>query len=199
MGRGTIIEEYLERIADMVDVTKSPSEYLKKPYSRVVIPDEESGTYTAQILEFPGCITEGKTPQEAYERLEDVALSWIEAALDMGQDIPLPWSNYDYGGKVALRLPKGLHKQVSLAAERDGTSLNQFIVMAISEKVGASRFYNYLVEEFDRRLTQTAANIASAVLSNYPIHANVSSSYSEQQIITIFPEKLGKLALARVN
>lgn len=171
----------------MADVTKSPEEYLKKPYSRVVIPDEESGTYTAQILEFPGCITEGETPQEAYERLEDVALSWIGAALDMGQDIPLPWSIYEYGGKVALRLPKSLHKQVSLAAERDGTSLNQFIVMAISEKVGASKFYTYLVEEFDRRLAQTAANVASFVLSNYLIKATVPSSYDANQVIPYPP------------
>ena len=52
----------------MADITKSPGEYLKKPYSRVVVPDEQSGTYTAQILEFPGCITQGKTPQEAYEK-----------------------------------------------------------------------------------------------------------------------------------
>ena len=167
----------------MVDIAKSPNEYLKKPYSRIVIPDEESGTYTAQILEFPGCVTEGKTPQEAYERLEDVALSWIEAALDMGQDIPSPWSTYDYGGKVALRLPKGLHKQVALAAERDGTSLNQFIVMAISEKVGASKFYNYLVEEFDRRLAQTAANVASIILSNYPVQAAVPSFYDANKIV----------------
>ncbi|MBA7578000.1 hypothetical protein ES708_19856 [subsurface metagenome] len=95
----------------MDDVKKSSKEYLKNPYSRVVIPDEESGTYTAQILEFPGCITQGETPQEAYERLEEVALSWIEAALSMGQDIPLPWSIYEYGGKVALRLPAILHCQ----------------------------------------------------------------------------------------
>jgi len=170
-------------VANMADVTKSPHEYLQKPYSRVVIPDEESGTYTAQILEFPGCITEGDTPQEAYERLEDVALSWIEAALDMGQDIPSPWSNHEYGGKVALRLPKGLHKQVALAAERDGTSVNQFIVMAISEKVGASKFYNYLIEEFDRRLAQTAANVSSIVLANYIIQARVPSSFDATQFI----------------
>lgn len=167
----------------MVDVAKSPNGYLKKPYLRVVIPDEESGTYTAQILEFPGCITEGKTPQEAYARLEDVALSWIEAALDMGQDIPLPWSNYDYGGKVALRLPKGLHKQVALAAERDGTSLNQYIVMAISEKVGVSDFYHHLVEEFNRRLAQTTANVASIILSDYSVQANVPSLYDANKVI----------------
>jgi len=184
----------------MVDIAKSPNGYLKKPYLRVVIPDEESGTYTAQILEFPGCITEGKTPQEAYERLEDVALSWIEAALDMGQDIPLPWSNYDYGGKVALRLPKGLHKQVALAAERDGTSLNQFIVMAISEKIGVSKFYNYLIEEFDRRLAQTAANVASIILSNYPVQANVPSLYDADKIIQ-YPliSNSAELNLARVH
>ena len=169
----------------MDNVKRSLKEYLNKPYSRVVIPDEESGTYTAQILEFPGCITEGETPQEAYERLEEVALSWIETALGMGQDIPLPWSIHEYGGKIALRLPKSLHKQVSLAAEREGTSLNQFIVMAISEKVGASKFYNYLVEELDRRLTQTAANIASVILGNYPIQANGYSLYDENQFIPI--------------
>jgi antitoxin HicB len=168
----------------MAKITKSPEEYLKKPYSRVVIPDEESNTYTAQILEFPGCITEGKTPQEAYERLEEVALSWIEAALDMGQDIPLPWSTHEYGGRVALRLPKSLHKQVSLAAERDGTSLNQFIIMAISEKVGASKFYNYLVKEFDQRLTQTAANFAGIILSDL-IQANAPNLYNEHKIIAM--------------
>lgn len=183
----------------MADIIKSPEEYLKKPYSRVVIPDEESNTYTAQILEFPGCITEGKTPQEAYERLEKVASSWIEAALGMGQNIPLPWSTYEYGGRIALRLPKSLHKQVSLAAERDGTSLNQFIVMAISEKVGASRFYDYLVKELDRRLTQTAANVASVILGNYPLKAKALSSYNENQIITIPSEKLRESTSARVN
>jgi len=170
-------------VVDMTDATKSPNEFLKKPYSRVVIPDEESGTYTAQILEFPGCITEGDTPQEAYERLEEVALSWIEAAIDMGQDIPSPLSTYEYGGKIALRLPKGLHKQVALAAERDGTSVNQFIVMAISEKVGASRFYYYLVEEFERRLAQTAANVASIILSNYPVQAPVPSFNDANEIV----------------
>jgi antitoxin HicB len=115
----------------------STNEYLKKPYSRIVIPDEETGTYTAQILEFPGCIAEGKSPQEAYENLENVALSWIVTALDMGQDIPLPWSNFEYGGKIALRLPKSLHKQIVVAAERDGTSVNQYILMAVSERIGS--------------------------------------------------------------
>jgi len=66
----------------------NPRELLKRPYTRVLIPDEESGTFTAQIIEFPGCIAQGATPAEAYERLEAVAESWIEAALEMQQEIP---------------------------------------------------------------------------------------------------------------
>ncbi|KKM61029.1 hypothetical protein LCGC14_1535950, partial [marine sediment metagenome] len=39
-------------------------EILRKPYARVLIPDE-SGGYFAKILEFPGCYAEGETPNEA--------------------------------------------------------------------------------------------------------------------------------------
>lgn len=63
---------------------------LRKPYTRALIPDEESGTVTARILEFPGCIAQGATAPEALERLEAAAESWIEAALEMGQEIPAP-------------------------------------------------------------------------------------------------------------
>ncbi len=138
----------------MPEINRSPEEYLKKPYSRMLIPDEDTGTFTAQILEFPGCLAQGDTPQEAYERLERVALSWIETALDAGQDIPLPVSTSEYGGKVALRLPKSLHKQAVLAAEQDGTSLNQFIVAALAERIGTRRLYDCLADKLDRRMAQ---------------------------------------------
>ena len=126
--------------------------YLKKPYTRMVIPDEESGWYTAKILEFPGCISQGATVQEAYERLEEAATSWIQAALDAGQDIPQPLLLFGYGGKIALRLPKSLHKQAAIAAERDGASLNQFISTAVAEKVGAIKLYHHIIEQLDRRV-----------------------------------------------
>ncbi len=120
------------------------NKYLKEPYSRILIPDEESSTFTAEILEFPGCIAQGNTPQEAYERLEETAKAWIEAALELGQEVPPPSVEHGYGGKIALRLPKSLHRQVAMAARRDGTSLNQFIVAAIAEKLGAHNLYERL-------------------------------------------------------
>jgi predicted RNase H-like HicB family nuclease len=77
----------------MSNAIKRPEEYLKEPYFRVIIPDEESGTFTALIWEFPGCIAQGNTLQEAYEHLEDAAKYWIDAALDLKQEIPAPFQS----------------------------------------------------------------------------------------------------------
>lgn len=123
------------------------ADYLKQPYTRIVIPDLKTGTFTAEILEFPGCISVGKTIEETYERLERVAESWIEAALSLGQTIPPPTEIQGAGGKIVLRLPKSLHRQLILISEREGTSLNQFILSAISEKVGATNISNEFVQK----------------------------------------------------
>lgn len=114
----------------------SPAEYLTLPYERVLIPDEASGTFTALIREFPGCVSQGASPADAYANLEDAAVSWIDAALDLGQMIPAPRAAESYGGRVLLRLPRSLHREASEAAERDGTSLNQFILTAVAYRLG---------------------------------------------------------------
>jgi hypothetical protein len=46
----------------------------------------------------------------------------------------------DYSGKLVLRMPKSLHRHAAFAANRDGVSLNQFIVSSVAEQVGAYRF-----------------------------------------------------------
>jgi hypothetical protein len=46
----------------------------------------------------------------------------------------------DYSGKLVVRLPKSLHRQAALAANREGVSLNQFIVSSIAEQIGGYRW-----------------------------------------------------------
>jgi antitoxin HicB len=124
-------------------MTSGPaSGYLKKPYTRALIPDEESGTFTARIIEFSGCVAEGATASEAYERLEAAAESWIEAALEMGQAIPLPAADVRFGGRFALRLPRSLHRAAAQLADLEGVSLNQLIVSTVAEKVGGISFWH---------------------------------------------------------
>lgn len=112
-----------------------PTEILQRPYSRLLIPDE-SGSYTAEIFEFPGCMAVGATAAEALENLEEVAIDWVAAALEQGQDIPEPMEATDYSGKLVLRMPSGLHKRAAMCAEREGASLNQFIVTCLAEAIG---------------------------------------------------------------
>ncbi len=112
-----------------------PADYFKRPYSRVVVP-EDDGTFRAEIQEFPGCIATGDTEVEALAALKDVALSWLESVAAMGKAIPEPMENLHYSGKLVLRMPKSLHKKAARAADRDGVSLNQFIVSSVAEQIG---------------------------------------------------------------
>lgn len=132
-----------------------PEEYLKLPYARILIPDE-NGTFSAQILEFPGCFSQGKTPDEAFRNLEEAANGWIIAALSQGQEIPAPSASHGYPGKIALRLPRSIHKRAAQLAQIDGTSLNQFLVSAIAARVGAEDLYARLLQKFEEQRAQAA-------------------------------------------
>jgi predicted RNase H-like HicB family nuclease len=131
---------------------KSTEEYLKQPYARILIPDEQGG-YSAEILEFPGCVAEGDTADETMQALERAAESWIEAALEQGYEIPSPFINQGYGGKIALRLPRSVHRKAAQFASRDGTSLNQHLLSCIAGGIGASELYTRLTNQLTETIT----------------------------------------------
>ena len=45
-----------------------------------------------------------------------------------------------------LRLPKSLKDEVTKVAKRDGTSVNQFIAMAVAEKVAAMETEQFFID-----------------------------------------------------
>jgi hypothetical protein len=49
-----------------------------------------------------------------------------------------------------LRLPKSLKEEVAKMAKRDGTSLNQFISMAVAEKISALETEEFFKERAKR-------------------------------------------------
>jgi predicted RNase H-like HicB family nuclease len=130
-----VTEMIPKRIENEVEATMEPNEYLKKPYARLVLP-EEDGSFRAEIVEFPGCIATGDTASEALAALEEVAFAWLQAALAKGQRIPEPMENSQFSGKFVLRLSRGLHRRAALVAEREGISLNQFIATAVATHIG---------------------------------------------------------------
>jgi predicted RNase H-like HicB family nuclease len=123
------------KVALSKGVTMEPQEILKRAYARVLTP-EPDGQYTAEVMEFPGCVAYGNTAPEALAKLDEVALEWLAASIEQGQSIPEPFSAIEYSGKLVVRMPKGLHQRAALCAEREGVSLNQFIVACLAEAVG---------------------------------------------------------------
>jgi predicted RNase H-like HicB family nuclease len=112
--------------------------------------------YHAEILEFPGCFAQGNTPEEAYANLEKAAESWIDTSISQGQQIPEPSSNVTYSGNIALRMPRSIHRQAARLADRDGTSLNTYLVSSVAARVGAEDLYNALAQRLEQRLFQVA-------------------------------------------
>jgi len=159
---------------------RKPAEYLKEPYARILIPDEKD-TFSAEIMEFPGCFSQGETADEALRNLERAAISWIEAALNQGQEIPPPSMNQGYGGRIALRLPRSIHRRASELAERDNTSLNQFILSAVAARIGAEDFCAAVARKLEFRIVAAASTIMLGASSRY---RSLQDQYSIDQINT---------------
>jgi len=138
--------------SEVMKKIRSSRDFLKKPYARILIPSED-GTYAAEMLEFPGCFSQGNTPQEAMENLDDAAEAWIEAAIEQNQEIPEPLATYGYSGKISLRIPRSVHKKAAHFAQKDDVSLNQFFASAIAARVGAEEICDRLIERLEGRLT----------------------------------------------
>ena len=68
---------------------RTVSEYLDLPYHRVIQPDE-SGFWSAHVLEFDSVFSEGETAAEAAANLGMAMGLWIEHELAQGRPIPEP-------------------------------------------------------------------------------------------------------------
>lgn len=109
--------------------------YLGLPYTRELIPEPEGGWFV-RIKEFPCCMSQGETPEEALEMITDAMAGWLEVALAHGQPIPEPREDEDYSGKFVVRVPRSMHRKLAEQAQEEGISLNQWIVAALAEALG---------------------------------------------------------------
>jgi antitoxin HicB len=116
-------------------VKQQVERYLAQPYTRELVRNED-GSWFARVVEFPGCMTEGETTEEAIENLDDAMASWIEVHIEDGEPIPPPLTSDEYSGKFLLRVPKTLHRELARHAELEGVSLNQFALVALARSIG---------------------------------------------------------------
>jgi antitoxin HicB len=121
---------------------RTTDDYLQLPYTIEIVHDrDDDGNegFVAEVLELPGCVSQGATVEEAAARIYDAMDAWITVALEDGVEIPEPRNPDGYSGRFLLRLPKGLHAQLAREASREGVSLNQYVNTALAGVVGWKR------------------------------------------------------------
>jgi len=120
------------------NIERKPLKYymeLKYPVTIHIAPE---GGFVAEIEDLPGCLAQGETLVEAYEEIEIARKLWLETTYEDGQDIPLPRDDREYSGKFIVRVPKSLHRKLDSLADKEGTSLNQYVVSQLSRIVGVA-------------------------------------------------------------
>ena len=113
------------------DVRRRAREYMARPYLRVVSGDPVEG-YLARVVELPGCMTTGDTPEEAMAMLTDAMDLWLIVAIEEGATIPEPPSD---SGRFNVRLPKSVHQRLVERAEAQGVSLNAYVATVLAQAV----------------------------------------------------------------
>ena len=129
---------------------------------RIVWSDEDEG-YIATSPEFPGLSAFGESEEEALNEAKVARELFIEDMRERSEDLPEPLTASGFSGQTRLRLPKSLHRLAAEGAAAEGVSLNQFIVEAVSQKIGAEKTGQRLLEELRRLFQQNAQHRRSDI------------------------------------
>ena len=114
---------------------KKIEDYINLPYRMELIPDLDEGGFVVLFPELKGCMSSGETAQSAIENAMDAKREWLCAALESCIEIPLPETDAEYSGQFKLRIPKSLHRKLSMESRREGISMNQYCVYLLSQGV----------------------------------------------------------------
>ena len=70
-------------------MSKNIGYYMNLHYPFLVAGNNKEG-YVASAIDLTGCLTYGDTMEELMENIQDAKRAWLEAAMEMGVEIPEP-------------------------------------------------------------------------------------------------------------
>lgn len=112
-------------------------------YHIEIFRDERDGDFGAFLKEIPYVSAFGSDPASAVRELETAFNLWLKTSMENGDKIPTPSPSHDnaddYSGRLSVRIPKSLHKQLSDWAKTEEISLNQEILYLLSFASGIKR------------------------------------------------------------
>ncbi len=122
-------------------MTAPTTHHPDQPYAIVLscAEDGDGAGWTATVEELPGCEAHGATPERAAAAVAGAVERWVRDAEAEGREVPPPGAAAAHSGKLLVRMPRSLHAELVRASEREGTSLNAYIVAALAASVAWRR------------------------------------------------------------
>jgi antitoxin HicB len=107
--------------------------YRSDRYPFEVFWSEDDGGFIAVAPDLPGCSAFGQTQEQAVAELRHAIDAWKEAAAAADNAIPEPSRpDLDPSGKLLLRMPRTLHRDLIRSAKRENVSLNQHVIYLLT-------------------------------------------------------------------
>lgn len=124
---------------------------MKNNYSIKIAWNDSENSFVATVPEFPYLSAFGKTKLEAFKEAEILIADFLDILDQDGIKPPEPQKNIQeaYSGQVRLRMPKSLHKDLAVSAEREGVSLNAYMNIVLAKQTGAENLSVQLVEKIN--------------------------------------------------
>ncbi len=91
--------------------------------------------FIARVAEFPSLAAHGDSQEEAMREIKEVVNFVLNDLKESDEPIPEPFGKRSFSGRLVLRMPEYMHRQLALEAMRQGISLNQLLNL----KLEASR------------------------------------------------------------
>ncbi len=88
---------------------------------------ETDEVFVARVAEFPSLAAHGDTQEEALREIKDVVSFVLKDLQESKEPIPEPFGKRSFSGRLVLRMPEYMHRQLAIEAMREGISLNQLL------------------------------------------------------------------------
>ncbi|MBU6347987.1 MAG: type II toxin-antitoxin system HicB family antitoxin [Actinomycetales bacterium] len=88
--------------------------------------------FVATVVEFPSLSWCAKTRSGALSGITSLVEEVLQDLMSANEEIPEPWDERKFSGKLNLRLGPELHKKVALEAAEQNESINTYIIKQLS-------------------------------------------------------------------
>jgi antitoxin HicB len=96
----------------------------------------DGGGFAIEYPDLPGCMSDGETPEEAFQHGCDAVKAYLLDCAKHGDPIPKP---IEASGQWRQRVPRSLHARLTAKARQEGVSLNTLVTALIAEGLGKRR------------------------------------------------------------